>query len=75
MFHTNAQTGVSFSPEYHHRPLFFSQPALARTPFGDMYVHKKSPTSPENTLFPGLNLKVGKMNYSLGKWTPTGKNV
>ena len=28
-----------------------------------MYLHKTPPTQPQNTPFPGLNLKVGKMNY------------
>ena len=40
----------------------------SHTPFCDMYIHK----TPQNTPFPGLNLKLGKMNYSLGnldsKW-------
>ena len=60
--------GVSFCPEYHHKPLFFTQPSQA--PFWDMCVHKTPPTPPQNTPFPGLNLKVGKMNYSLGKMDP-----
>ena len=37
-----------------------------------MYVQKTPPTPPQNTPFPALNLKVGKMNYSLGKVDPTG---
>ena len=44
-----------------------------------MYEHKTPPSSPKNTpfpglnlkvVFPGLNLKVGKMNYSLGNSDP-----
>ena len=35
-----------------------------------MYVHKTPPTSPQNTPSPGLNLKVGKMNYHLGNLDP-----
>ena len=43
---------------------------LSYTPFGDMYVHK-TPQSPlQKTPFPGLNLKVGKMNYRLGNLDP-----
>ena len=60
--------GVSLCPELHHQPLFFTQPS--QTPLGDMYVHKTPPIRPQNTPFPGLNLKVGKMNYSLGKMDP-----
>ena len=64
--------GVSFCPEYHLQPLFFTQPSHT------MYLHKtlpRVPTPPQNTLFPGLYLIVGKMNYCLGKWTLTGENV
>ena len=35
-----------------------------------MYVHKTPPTPPQNTPFPGLNLKVGKTNYRLGNLDP-----
>ena len=35
-----------------------------------MYVHETPPTTPQNTPFPGLNLKVGKMNYSLCNLDP-----
>ena len=35
-----------------------------------MYVHKTPPTPPQSTPFPGLILKVGKINYSLGKMDP-----
>ena len=55
---------ASFSPEYHPHFLFFTQ--QSHTPFGDTYIHKNTPTPPQNTPFSGLNLKVGKMNYSLG---------
>ena len=44
-------------PKYHPQPLFFNQ--LSHTP-----------SSPQNTPFPGLNLKVGKMNYCLGNLDP-----
>ena len=40
------------------------------TPFWDMYVHKTSTSPPENTPFPGLNLKIGKINYRLGNLDP-----
>ena len=33
-------------------------------------VHKTPPNPPQNTPFPGLNLKVGKMNYRLGNLDP-----
>ena len=32
------------------------------------------PTPPQNTHFPGQNLKVGKMNYSLGNLDPNWTN-
>ena len=56
--------GVSLCPEYHLQPLLFTQ--SLQTPFGDMYEHKTPPAAPQTTPFPGLNLKVGKLNYSLG---------
>ena len=61
--HDGDHHGVSFCPQYHYQPLFFTQPS--QNPFGDMYEHKTPP--PQNTPFPGLILKVGKMNYCLGK--------
>ena len=64
---------ISFCPEYHLQSLFFNQPL--HTPFGNMYKHKTPPTPPQNTPFPGLNLKVGKTHYSLGKWNPFGQIV
>ena len=65
--------GVSFCPENHHQSLFFTQPS--QTPFGAMYVYKTPPSPPQYTPFPGLNSKVGKMNYSLGKMDPNCANV
>ena len=47
------------------------KPLSVETPFWDMYIHKTDPTPPQNTPFPGLNLKVGKMNYSLSKMDPS----
>ena len=35
-----------------------------------MYEHETPPAPPQNTPFPGLILKVGKMNYCLGKMDP-----
>ena len=35
-----------------------------------MYIHRTSQSPPQNTPFPGLNLKAGKMNYSLGNLDP-----
>ena len=74
-FHTNcpdgshfAQKGAGFCPEKHHQPLFFTR--LSLNPFGDMYEHGTPPAPPQNTPFPGLILKVGKMNYCLGKMDP-----
>ena len=60
--------GVSFCPEYHPQSLFFTQ--QSDTPFRDIDAHKTPPSPPQNTPFPGLNLKVGKMNYSLGNLDP-----
>ena len=51
--------GLSFCPEYHPQFLFFTQ--LSHTPCLDMYVHKIHQSPPQNTPFPGLNLKVGKL--------------
>ena len=83
-FHTNCpegshfdQTGlilprwVSFCPQHHPQPMFFTQ--QSHTPVLDMYLHKTPQNPPQNTCFPGLNLKVGKMNYHLGNLDPTGK--
>ena len=47
------------------QPLFLTHPS--QTPFGDTYIHKTPPIPPQNTPFPGLKLRVGKMNYCLGK--------
>ena len=72
--------GVLFCPEYHTQPLFFTQ--QSHTPFWDIYMHKIFPTPPQYTPFPGLNLKMGKMNCSVGnldpnlaKWLKSGQNV
>ena len=46
--------GVSICPEYHHQPLFSTQPS--QTQFWNMYLHKTPPSQPQNTPFPGLNL-------------------
>ena len=61
--------------EYHPQSLFFTQPS--HTPVGDIYIHKTPPTPgtpsqilDQKTPFPGLNLKVGKMNYSLDNLDP-----
>ena len=59
---------VSFCPEYHPQPLFFTQPS--QSPFSNIYVHKTPPTPEQNPSFPGLNMKVGKLNYSLHKLDP-----
>ena len=48
--------------------LFFAQ--LSQTPFWNMYKHETPPTPPQNTIFPGLKLKVGKINCCLGKMDP-----
>ena len=44
-------------------------------PFRRLCVHKTPPSPPQNTPFPGLNLKVGKMNYRLGNLDPNWENV
>ena len=59
---------VSFFPEYHPHPLFFTQPS--HTPYRYMYLHNTPPSPPQNTPLHDLNLKVGKMNYSLGNLDP-----
>ena len=61
--------GVLFCPEHHPQPLFFAQQSL--TPFWDMYIHRTSPTPPQKTPFPGLNLKVSKWTT----WTQSEQNV
>ena len=72
--HTNFPDGSHFAQMGSHLPRIPPPtPVLysaVTNPFGDMYVHKKTPTPPQNTPFPGLNLKVGKRNYSLGKMDP-----
>ena len=67
-FSTMCPDGVSFCPEYHHQPLFFTQPS--QTPFWDMDQQETHLAPPQNTPFPGLILTVGKMNYCLGKKDP-----
>ena len=59
--------GVSFNPEYHTHPLIFTQ--LSHESFRDVYTgkHKTLPIPSQNSAFPGLNLKLGKMNYCLCK--------
>ena len=61
-----AQMGSHFAQITTPNPC--TQPS--HTPVGDMYIPKTPPTPPQNTPFPGLNLKVGKMNYSLGNLDP-----
>ena len=65
-----AQMGPHFDQNTTTNPLglFFTQ--LSQSPFGDMYAHKTPPNTPKTPHFPGLNLKVGKMNYCLGKMDP-----
>ena len=41
--------GVSFCPEYHPKPLFFSQPS--HTPFGDCAYTKHPQAHPKTPLF------------------------
>ena len=57
------------------QPLFFTQPS--HIPFRDMYtcVYKKTQSPTQNPPFPGLNLKVGKMNVLWAIWTPSGQKV
>ena len=62
-FHTNCPNGSHFPLVGSHfaqntntQPLFFTLPS--QTPFLDVYVQK----TPQNTPFPGLNLKVGQIN-------------
>ena len=78
-FRANCPDGSHFAQMGSHsaqntipNPCPFFQPSHA--PFMDMYVHKTPPSPPQNTLFPGLNLKVGKMklNCSLGNLDPNG---
>ena len=60
--------GDLFCPNPHPQPL--SLTLQSHTPFGDMYVHRTPKSPPQNTPFPSLNLKVGKMNYHLGNLDP-----
>ena len=57
------QMGSHFAQNTTSNPcsLLSSQKPLSGTP----------PTPPPNTPFPGLNLKVGKMNYCVSKMDPT----
>ena len=63
-----AQIGSHFAQNTTSNPLFFTQPSP--TPFWDMYVHKTPPNPPQNTPFSGLILKLGILNYCLGKMDP-----
>ena len=54
-------------------PTLFST-QQSHTPFANMYIQKTTPTPPQNTPFPVLNLKLGKMNYCPSvPLTTTGK--
>ena len=44
--------GVSFCPEYHTQPLYFTQPS--HTLFGNMYIHKTPPTPKHPFSWPEL---------------------
>ena len=68
-FRTNFPGGSHFAQMGSH----FAQnttPNPCSTPFGDLYEQKTLPTRPQNTPFPGLNLKVGEMNYCLDNLDP-----
>ena len=65
--------GVSFCPEYHPQPLFFTQPS--HTPLWDMYGHK-TPTSPLIIpLFLAWIWKLAKWTTVWATWTRTEQNV
>ena len=66
-FRTNCPDGSHFAQMGSH---FAQNTTTNPTPFGDMYVHKTPSTPPQTTPLPGLNLKVGKKNYRLGKMGP-----
>ena len=88
-FYTNCPDGSHFAQMGSHFLLRIPPPTLvlhsAVTPFSGiciMYVHKTPQTPPQNTHFPGLNLKKSKMKYRLGNLDPnwavylkSGQNV
>ena len=51
-------------------PSTFILYSAVTNPFWGYEQTQKPPTTPQNTPFPGLNLKMGKMNYLLGKVDP-----
>ena len=72
--HSFCPDGVSFCPDYHYQPLFFTQ--QPQTPFRDMYVHKKTPQPhPKTPLFLAWTWKWAKWTTVWAIWTPTGQNV
>ena len=54
-------------------PLLYS--AVSHPLQGYVRTQKKTQTKPQNTRFPGLNLKLGKVNYRLGNLDPYWPNV
>ena len=76
--------GVSFCPEHYLQPcsllsshqigyVHTQKYVHAQKHMGctwDMYIHKTPPSPPKDTPFPCLNLKVSKMNHSLGNLDP-----
>ena len=68
-----ALLGSHFAQSTTQNPFLYS--AATNRFVAAMYVHKTPQSSPQNTPFPGLNLKVGKLTTVWAIWTPTGQNV
>ena len=68
--------GISFCPEHHLQPLFFTQ--LSHTPFRDMYVPKtpqRAQVHPKTPPFLTWTWKWAKWTTFWAICTPTGQNV
>ena len=77
-FHKKCPDGCHFAQIGSHFAQNTTPNSIVTHPFlGDMYIHTTPPSPSKNTHFPALNLKVGKMNYSLGNldpdWAKVGK--
>ena len=71
IFRTNCQHGSHFAKirsHFEQNTTTNPSPLLScHTPRSGICTYTNTQSQPQNTPFPGLNLKVGKMNYSQGK--------
>ena len=66
---------VSFCPEYHRQPLFFTQPSQTLLGTCTLANTKYPQSHPKTPLFLAWTWKWAKWATVWAKWTPTGQNV